>query len=57
MSKQSKRIKPNQPSMIAMAPGQQPNMQQGQQQVKQLLVFSLSTLSSLEISNYFSSFG
>ena len=32
MSKQSKRIKPNQPSMIAMAPGQQPNMQQGQQQ-------------------------
>ena len=31
MSKQSKRIKPNQPSMIAMAPGQQPNMQQGQQ--------------------------
>jgi hypothetical protein len=32
MSKQSKRIKPNQPSMIAMAPGLQPNMQQGQQQ-------------------------
>ena len=32
MSKQSKRIKPNQPSMIAMAPGmQQPNMPQGQQ--------------------------
>ena len=31
MSKQSKRIKPNQPSMIAMAPGQQPNMPQGGQ--------------------------
>ena len=31
MSKQSKRIKPNQPSMIAMAPGQQPNIPQGGQ--------------------------
>jgi hypothetical protein len=31
MSKQSKRIKPNQPSMIAMAPGQQPNMPAGGQ--------------------------
>jgi len=41
MSKQSKRIKPNQPSMIAMAPGmQQPNMPQGGQTAGQPFDFT-----------------